>query len=195
MALGWTTRLEIDEPFHVMILKYGSLPQLKLYSEIATKDMTIAYHLVVPIMGTLPSDVVRSLLREATNGYSPVGLPRMAWHASCSRCGTVSFPYVIMGHPIDFRWCADWSYQPVSSLCWPFTRMSSFISLVHPKWFRAMLSDMQLHFLRTTFVRDHFSPLKPRWRKNDYSSYVCSELSSWNDGPERGLLSSSSIIT
>ncbi|KAJ0145328.1 Protein fluG [Fusarium oxysporum f. sp. albedinis] len=50
--------------------------------------MTIAYHLVVPIMGTLPSDVVRSLLREATNGYSPVGLPCMAWHTSCSRCGT-----------------------------------------------------------------------------------------------------------
>ncbi|KAM5510563.1 hypothetical protein FOXYSP1_10663 [Fusarium oxysporum f. sp. phaseoli] len=53
-------------------------------------------------MGTLPSDVVRSLLREATNGYSPVGLPCMAWHASCSRCGTVSFPlfpvYVGLSH-------------------------------------------------------------------------------------------------
>lgn len=32
-----------------MMLKYGDLPQLKLYSEIVTKAMTIAYHLVVSV--------------------------------------------------------------------------------------------------------------------------------------------------
>jgi hypothetical protein len=113
MVLGRIARLEIDEPFHVIILKYGSLPQLKLYSEIATNDMSRAYHLFVSILGTRPSDIVRTLLREAINGYSPVGLPWMALHASCSRCRTASFPYAITGHPIDFRWLI----LPICSVC------------------------------------------------------------------------------